>query len=303
MRASRDDLHLLCRIIETGSLRAAATELGIDPSNVTRRLGGLEAQLGVKLIHRARARSTPTDAGRAYYRELVGLLERLDALDSEVGGAAAEPRGTLRIAAPSVFGARHVGPWLVELQRRAPELELDLRLGDGPLDLVEHAIDLAIRIGPLADSSYAATRLGTMHTAIVGAPAYLERVGAPESPDELARHELVQHAGLFERGELVLEGPGRRTATVAYRGRVRASSILGVMHAVLAGAGLNAGPLWLYADAIARGELVHVLPRWHPEASAVHALVVPGRYRPAKIRAALELVRECVPRLPGISRE
>jgi DNA-binding transcriptional LysR family regulator len=134
-----------------------------------------------------------------------------------------------------VFGARHVAPWLVELQRGAPGLELDLRLGDAPIDLVEHAIDLAIRIGRLPDSSYAATRLGTMHTAIVGAAAYLARAGEPQTPDELARHELVQHAGPFESDE-------------------------------------------------------------------VHALVVPGRHRPAKIKVALELLRERVPRLPGITR-
>ena len=299
MRPSLDDLHLLCRIIETRSLRAAAGEIGIDPSNVTRRLTAMEERLGVRLVTRSRTRSTATEAGELYYRSVKDLLERLDAIEADVTGATTDPRGLLRVAAPSVFGARHVGPWLHELQLRSPKLEIDLVLADRPVDLVEHGIDLAVRIGKLPDSSLAATKLGTMQTAIVAAPAYLERDGTPSLPEDLAHHAYVQHTGL-QSDELVFEGPKQRTVGVTFRSRFTVSSILGVFEAVVAGAGFNAGPLWLYADAIARGELVHVLPRWHPPSSAVHALVLPGRHRPAKIVAALELLRERVPRLPGV---
>lgn len=109
MRTSLDDFHLLCRIIETGSLRAAAEEIRTDPSNVTRRLSGLEDRLGVRLINRSRVRSTATDAGQRYYSELKNLLEQLEALEDAVAGAAGEPRGLLRVAGPSVFGARYIG--------------------------------------------------------------------------------------------------------------------------------------------------------------------------------------------------
>jgi DNA-binding transcriptional LysR family regulator len=110
MRTSLDDFHLLCRIIETGSLRAAAEEIRTDPSNVTRRLSGLEDRLGVRLINRSRVRSTATDAGQRYYSELKSLLEQLEALEDAIAGAAGEPRGLLRVAGPSVFGARYIGP-------------------------------------------------------------------------------------------------------------------------------------------------------------------------------------------------
>jgi DNA-binding transcriptional LysR family regulator len=301
MRPSLDDLYLFCRIVETRSLRAAATEIGIDPSNVTRRLSAIEARLGVRLVTRSRVRSAATEAGQLYYRSVKDLLERLDALEDEVTGATTDPRGRLRVAAPSVFGARHVAPWLHELQVRSPRLEIDLVLADRPVDLVEQGIDVAVRIGKLPDSSLAATKLGSMRTAVVAARKYLVRRGIPTSPDDLAAHAYVKHAGLQD-DELVFEGPRQRTVTVTCRSRFTVSSILGVLEAVIAGAGFNAGPLWLYADAIARGDLVHLMPHWRPPSSAIHALVLPGRHRPAKIATTLELLRERVPRLPGVSR-
>lgn len=302
MATSLDDLRLFCRIIETGSLRAAAAELEVDPSSVTRRLSALEQRLVVKLVTRSRVRSTPTDGGQRYYRELKVLLEQLEALEDDVGGAASEPRGLLRVAAPSMFGARHIGPWLHELQLGAPRLDIDLILSDRPVDLVEHGIDVAVRIGALADSSLTMIRLGRMPTALVAAPAYLARHGAPRTPEELARHAHVLHRGPLQSEELVLEGPRGRVVKVRCASRFAVSSILGVHEAVIAGAGFNAGPLWLFAGAIARGELVHILPRWRPPTGTLQALVLPGRYRPAKISAALALLRARAVALPGIRR-
>jgi len=300
MKTSLDDLHLLCRIVETGSLRAAAEASGSDPSSVTRRLTGLERRLGTKLITRSRVRSSPTDAGVAYYREIKTLLDHLTAIEGDIAGAATEPRGLLRVAAPNIFGARHVGPWLHELQLHAPRLEIDLVLADRPLDLVEHGVDIAIRVGRLNDSSLIASRLGTMLTAVVAAPEYLSRAGTPKTPYDLGRHDFVLHTGPLQSEKLVLVGPKRRAETVNCRTRFVTSSILGVMQAAIAGAGIATGPLWLYADAIRRKELVHVLPRWNPPKGEVYALVLPGKFRPAKINVALEMLRKRVPRLPGI---
>jgi DNA-binding transcriptional LysR family regulator len=271
----------------------------MTPSNVTRRLAGLEQRLGIRLIARSRVRSTVTDAGQRYYRELKTLLEQFDALENDVAGAATEPRGLLRVAGPSVFGARHLGPWLHELQRRAPALTVELLLSDQIVDLVEQGIDIAVRIGSPRDSSLTARRLGTLLTAVVASPDYLARTGTPKGPEALEQHEFIQHLP-FRDEKLTLTGPKGRTVTVTCATRFTVSNILGVMEAVKAGAGLNAGPLWLYADAIARGELVHVLPRWDPGRGSIHALVLPGKYRPAKIDVALDMLREQVPRLPGI---
>lgn len=300
MDTAIEDLALFCRIVELGSLRAAAAERGVDASGVTRRLAALEDRVGARLVTRSRVRSTATEAGQRYYREVKALLEQLQSVEDEIADIATVPRGLLRVAAPSVFGARHVGPWLHALQQEAPDLAIELVLSDRALDLVEHGIDLAVRIGALADSSLTALRLGTMLTGIVAAPAYLARVGIPRAPRDLERHPFVLHAGELQGATLQLSGPGGRRARVSCPSRFTAGSILAVHEAVVAGAGMNAGPLWLYADAIARGELVRVLPRWSPPRFPVHALVLPGRHRPAKIAAALQLLRARVPKLRGV---
>jgi DNA-binding transcriptional LysR family regulator len=301
METSLADLRLFCRIVELGSLRAAAEELTIDPSQVTRRLGGLEERVGARLITRSRVRSTATEAGQRYYRELKTLLEQLERVEDDLADITAVPRGLLRVAAPSVFGARYIGPWLHELQHRAPGLTVDLLLSDRPLDLIEHGIDLAIRIGALVDTSLVASRLGTMLTGIVAAPAYLKRAGTPKTPRDLERHQFVLHSGPLQGATLELHGPRKRSMRLACSSRLTIGSILGVREAVVAGAGLNAGPLWLYAEAIARGDLVRVLPAWSPPTFALHALMLPGPYRPAKVAAALQLFRERTRGLPGIS--
>jgi DNA-binding transcriptional LysR family regulator len=301
MPTTLDELHLFCRIVELGSLRAAGEEIGTDPSSVTRRLSSLEERLGTRLIARSRVRSTATEAGQRYYRELKVLLEQLSAVEEDIGNIAAVPRGVLRVAAPSVFGARHVGPWLHELQREAPGLAIELVLTDRALDLVENGIDLAVRIGVLPDSSLTALRLGAMHTVLVAAPSYLERAGIPRAPRDLERHQFILHAGELQGATLALTGPGKRNLRLLCKSQFTVSSILGVSEAVLAGAGVNAGPRWLYADPIKRGELVHVLPAWSPPTFPIHALTLPGRYRPAKIAAALEMLRARVRTLPGVA--
>ncbi|HVE87666.1 MAG TPA: LysR family transcriptional regulator [Myxococcales bacterium] len=301
MAASFADLQLFCRIVEMGSLRAAAAESGLDPSQVTRRLSALEARVGARLITRSRVRSTATEAGRRYYQEMKALLERLESVEREVAGIASEPRGLLRVEAPSVFGARYVAPWLHELQERWPQVSIALVLVDRALDLVEHGIDVAVRIGPLPDSSLTALRLGTMKTVVVGAPGYLARAGVPRTPADLERHRFVLHSGQLQDERLELQGPGQRKATVECRSAFTVSSILGVSEAVRAGAGLNAGPLWLYAPALEREELVRVLPGWSPPAFPVQALAMPGPYRTAKVEAAMRLLREKVVGLPGVA--
>jgi DNA-binding transcriptional LysR family regulator len=143
------------------------------------------------------------------------------------------------------------------------------------------------------------TRL-RMRTAVVAAPSYIAQHGAPREPEELTRHAHVLHAGPLQSEEPRLEGAKGRVVHVRCASRFRVSSILGVLEAVVAGAGFNAGPLWLFAQAIARGQLVHLLPEWEPPTGSLQALVPPRAYRPAKVTAALELFRRRAPEVPGV---
>lgn len=299
--ASIDDLHLYLRIVETGSLRAAAEEIGTDPSNVSRRLSALEARLGVRLIARSRVRSVPTDAGRSYYDELKPLLDRMTALEDDVAGAADEPRGLLRVSAPIDFGVHHVASWLQELNARAPRLSVELNVSDRFVDMTEQSTDVAIRIGALPDSSLVARRLGTMPMAIVGSPSHLARCGMPERPEDLEGHDFVLHSGLQAGADLRLTHTDGSTANVRCKSRFAVNNLGGAARIVESGGGLHAGPMWFFADAIAAGRLVHVLPDWSPPSYAVHALYEPSTYVAAKIRHFIDLAVARMRETPGIA--
>ena len=294
------DLRLYLRVVETGSLRAAAAEIGSDPSNVSRRLSSLERRLGVRLIKRSRIRSAPTDAGSRYYRGLKTVLEQVEALEDDVVGAADEPRGTLRVAAPLDFGASHVGPWLQALAVEAPRLSVDLLLGDRFLDMTEQGVDVAIRIGVLKDSALKARRLGSMPLAIIASADYLTRRGTPETPDDLADHAFILHSGLDTGATLVLTDRAGETRRVRCTSRFGVNTLGGVAPLIRAGAGLHAGPLWFFAAEIAAGRLVHVLPAWSPPTYPVHALYQPTPYIPAKIRRFVDLAATRLRATPGI---
>ncbi len=283
------DLQLFCRIVEIGSLRAAAQEIGTDPSNVSRRLSGLEERLGARLIARSRVRSAPTDAGLAYYDEVRRILERLDAIEDAVSGNAEEPRGVLRVSAPIDFGTRYIGPWLHELASQAPLLSVDLRVSDRFVDFEGEGLDVAIRIGELSDSALIARRIGAMPLALVGSPAYLERNEIPDQPDDLADYDFVLYSGMMTGEALTLAHKTGETVTVPTRSRFSVNNLGGVGRIVLAGGGLHAGPLWYFAEALERGDLMRVLPEWSPPTYPVHALFAGGPYVPAKVRRFVDL--------------
>ncbi|MEM8977226.1 MAG: LysR family transcriptional regulator [Pseudomonadota bacterium] len=289
MRPKLDDLHLFCRIVETGSLRSAAQQVGTDPSSVSRRLSGLEDRLGVQLIARSRLQSTTTDAGRAYYDELKLILERMAELEDDVAGAAADPRGTLRVAAPIDLGMRFIGPWLHELSEQSPRLSVDLVVSDQFVDFEGQGLDAAIRVGALSDSALMSRRLGAMPMAIVGSPQYLSAHGAPTSPDDLSDHAFIYYSGLQAGAKLELTHKDGSTTRVETNGRFSVNNLGGVAQIVHLGGGLHAGPLWYFADDIQHGRLLHVLPNWSPPSYPVHMLYASGTYVPAKVRRFIDL--------------
>ncbi|MEM9013420.1 MAG: LysR family transcriptional regulator [Pseudomonadota bacterium] len=295
-----DDLHLFLRIVETGSLRAAAEEIGTDPSNVSRRRGGVEDRLGVKLIARSRVRSSPTDAGQTYYDRLKPLLEKMEAVEDEVAGAADEPRGTLRVSAPIDFGVHHVGLWLHELSAQAPRLSIELRVSDRFVDFEGAGLDVAIRIGELADSALKARRIGAMPLAVIGSRAYVEEWGMPERPEDLSTHRFVLYSGLQAGAELDLTNRRGRRVRVRATSRFSIDNLGGVGRIVEEGGGLHAGPLWFFAEALATGRLVRVLPDWSPPSYPVNALYAPGSYVPAKVRRFIDLAATRMRATPGI---
>lgn len=178
------------RVGEAGSFTRAARDMGLSQPSVSRVIGELEARLGVKLLLRTTRRLTLTAAGEKFLERAREILAELDNAEDAARGVDSL-RGTIRVALPAVFGTREVIPRLPEFLERHPLLRMELRVSDAYQDLVAEGVDVAIRLGPLSDSTFGVRKLATLRRYVVAAPAYLKARGAPKSPADLANHDCI----------------------------------------------------------------------------------------------------------------
>jgi DNA-binding transcriptional LysR family regulator len=285
-------------IVDAGSLAAAARRLRRSPPAVTRALAGLEERVGVRLVERTTRRLSPTDAGRDLSEKARRLLADYDAT---VGNAAATGvRGVLRVAAPLVFGRRHVTPVVTSFLAAHPEVQIELVLNDRNQDLIEEELHVALRIGPLADSGLVARRLGSVRRVLVASPDYLARRGMPRTPAELRDHDIVLGAALQPGAEwrFGVRGPVLRLAP-----RLIVSDIEAMLWAVRDGHGIGRPLSYQAADEVAAGTLVRILRDAEPPPLPVHLVVPGGRHMTAKTRAFLDHAADRLGRLPVLHED
>lgn len=251
------DYALFARVVEAGSLSAAARALGMSPGQVSKRLARLEAGLGVRLAHRTTRALTLTEAGAAFHGEIADVMARLKAAEDRLIGARDVPSGRLRVSAPTSFGRLHVAPHLDAFMRACPAVELEIELSDGFSDIIAERIDVAIRITAAPEARLGARRLATSRRILCASPAYLAECGAPRSIAELKDHRL-----LAAQGQLpwLMNAAGRRV-TIAGTSHVRTNSSEIVRELALHGVGIALRSLWDVADLIDTGRLVRVLPQ------------------------------------------
>ena len=287
-----DELATFVRIVEEGSLARAAARLRRSPPAVTRALAALEDRLGVRLIDRTTRRLAPTEAGRAFYDRARRLAA--DYAAATAGARDAPVRGLLRITAPVQFGRRHIAPIVSRFLDAHGGVEIELLLNDRNVDLIDEGIDVALRIGPLADSGLSARLVGHVHRLWVASPAYLERRGAPRTPADMTRHEAVLG---IARGAADWRFAGLRTAP-RLMGRLRVDDVETRLRAARDGRGVAQLLSYQVADELAAGKLVRLLKAWEPPPLPVH-LVTKGRaHRAPKIDAFVELAAERLKALP-----
>lgn len=272
-----------------GGFAAAARRLGQAPSTVAKSVQRLEEGLGLKLFHRTTRQVVLTPDGERLFQRCQRVLTELEDLHADAAGARTAPTGTLRIDLPVYYGKRFVLPLLAALQRRCPGLQLDVSLADLQVDLVREGIDLAVRIGYLRDSTLVARRVDSQSLVLCASPGYLAACGAPRRPEDLAEHAAI----VFRLPTTGRDRPwqlrrGSRTVELQPRAQVRIGETEGLLEAVKLGMGLCQLPDMLVADAIARGQLVEVLPGLRPPPMPIHILHAPGRLLPARVRVAIE---------------
>lgn len=286
-------LDAFAAVVEKGSFSAAADALGVAKSTVSKHVRRLEKRLGAQLLHRTTRQVRPTEAGAAYYDRIAGLLDAADEAAAAVARLQLEPRGKLRVSAPMSFGHRYVVPMVVRFAAAYPDVELDLDLSDRRVDLVREGFDLAVRIGPLADSSLRARKLCDTRNRVVGAPTYFARRGTPRRPRDLEAHACLRYAyqvsgarWRFRRGD--------RRVDVAVTGPLRSTSGDALRDAAIAGIGVALLPDFLVDDAIAGGDLVAVLDESCLAPGAVHAVFPHRAHVPAAQRAFLDMLADAL---------
>jgi DNA-binding transcriptional LysR family regulator len=253
------ELKAFCLVASNGGFSAAARQLNVATSSVTRLVDALEARIGAPLLNRSTRSITLTDSGRDYFEQATQILAALDQADDAAAGRDAAPTGVLRITAPVTLANRYIAPLLPELAQNYPKLELDMRLSDAMTNMVDEAIDVAIRIGsPERQPNLIARQLAGHKRYICASPAYLARHGTPQHPEELAHHNCL----------LFAYGPGRsswrfRNADVAtaveVRGNISVNNAEMLRQAALDGLGVVMLADWLIQDDLDCGKLVAVL--------------------------------------------
>jgi DNA-binding transcriptional LysR family regulator len=277
-------MRTLIAAIDGGSLSAASRALGVPLPTVSRRVSDLEAHLGAQLVVRTSRKLLLTDAGQAFVATCRRILDELDEAERAAAGEYRLPRGDMLITAPIMFGRMHVEPVVLDFLKTYPDINVRMVLADHVVDLVEHHVDLAVRIGPLPDSSLVATRLGAVRWVVCASPAYLAARGAPQSLDDLPAHDCIA----FERlngSDAWTFRKGSETIAASIRPRFAINTADGAIDAALAGAGLARVLSYQVARDIAEGRLSPVLQDFEPEPFAVHLVHTGQAIMPLKLRA------------------
>jgi DNA-binding transcriptional LysR family regulator len=296
-----DRMRSFVRVAERGSLSAVARELGLGQSTITRHLRELEDAVGVPLLSRTTRRVTPTDEGSRYYANCVQILRLVEQAGDEARGTRGAAAGTIRISCTAAFGVLQICPLIFAFQDRYPEIGIDLNLTDERVDLVREGVDIALRLGPLTDSSMKLKPLGESRRMLVASPAYLKNRGRPKTPQDLAGHHGIRMSNIAGSDTLVLLGPHGERHEVPFGGPFRVDHGLAARIALAAGRGFGPTHRWLVDDLLADGRVEVILPDFVPPPVPLSMLIVPERAGIARVRLLVDYLAEAIARIPGIT--
>jgi DNA-binding transcriptional LysR family regulator len=289
-------MEIFVRIVESGSLTAAAGLRDTSLTSVVRSLATLEARLGTRLLNRTTRRIALTDEGREYFERCRRVLAEVEEAESALSARQAQPAGKLTITAPVMFGRLHVGPVLTDFLAAHPAVHAELMLFDRVVDLLDEGMDAAIRIGHLRDSSLVALALGTTRRIICASPEYLRGAGTPQRPADLAGHRCLQFLGVARGAEWEFADGGaeRKAIRVPIKGALVTNQIDVALDACVKGLGCGAFLDYQVRDALAAGTLHRVLQAYEPEPIPVHMVYPHSRLLSSRVRSFVDWV---VPRL------
>jgi DNA-binding transcriptional LysR family regulator len=287
-------VHLFIRVAETGSFSKAAAELGITQPTATKAVAAIEQRLGARLLHRSTRGVTLTEVGTLYYDKCKLIARELDEADSLATLLQSGVGGQLRISTSVAFGRRVMVPLVLRFMQQHPGVSIDLAFDDRYVNLVEQGVDLAIRMGRLADSSLGARYLGTNPWLMVAAPPYLAQHGAPRVPADLARHACLVYSSVQGDDRWSFTGPGGEDVSVPVKGPLRSNNLSAVLAAARAGMGLAVLPWYVARESLADGAVQPVLADHALPAQEVHAVFPSPKQVPAKVTGFIGFLQEAL---------
>jgi DNA-binding transcriptional LysR family regulator len=288
-----DAMAVFLAAVEGGSLSKASRNLRLPLATVSRKVSELEAHLNATLLVRSAKGLELTPAGRSYVTAAKAILEQLNEVERAASGEYTEPKGDLVVTAPIMFGRLNVLPVVTRFLEAFPDVSVGLVMTDRVTHFMEDQVDVALRIGPLPDSSLVATRLGTVRHVICASPDYLATHGAPTTPDDLARHRVISFDSVSALSSWSFEADGVEIAA-SFRSRLSVNTIDAAIDAALAGAGLVRALSYQIAGHVRAGRLAIVLENFEPKPRPVHLVYDSQNRLPLKLRAFVDFV---VPRL------
>lgn len=293
-------MRTFVRVVEAGSFSAVAHELHATQSAVSKQVAALERALGARLLTRSTRSLALTEEGERYFEQARRLVAEISEAEASLRRGEQQLTGWLRIAASVAFGRLKLMPLVQSFLARHPDVKIDLRLNDGFIDLVEQGIDVAVRIGDLADSSLVARRVGTTQRVLVAHRSYLRALPrgskAPRQPEELAGHNCLVYTELGTPNVWTFTaGPGSAgetgtTREVRVQGNLQTNSSEVMRASILAGMGIGYSPTWLFEEELASGELQRLLPDWNVRPLPIHLVSPRERRHSAKVAAFSEHV-------------
>jgi len=282
-----DAMALLLTVVEVGSLSAAGRKLNVPLATVSRRISELEGHLGARLLARSTRRLDLTDSGRDYVAACRRILDQVQEAERVASGEYSAPRGDLIVTAPLVLGRLHVAPIAVEFLKAYPAVNLRLALADRSLDLLEEHVDLAVRVGELADSALKALRVGEIRRVVCASPTYLAERGTPTRPAELDGHCRVVFSGALDVGAWIF-GSGSTAETSSFRPRLTVNTAEAAIDAAVSGFGITRVLSYQIAPALKAGALITIMEEFEPPPLPVNLVYAGQRLLPLKLRAFLD---------------
>ena len=280
------------RVVESGSFARAAERLDVSVSSVSRQVADLEAHLDARLLNRTTRRLSLTESGRAFYERSLQLLADLEEAEESASAGTARPRGTLRLTCGITFGVRYLAPAIAEFVTRHPEMRFDVELSDRAVDLVDEGFDAALRIGKIGSQQLVGRKVGVTRLICCASPAYLERHGVPQKPEDLAGHACLTYEYSPQKNVWLFRDASGSDRSVRIDGPVHANNGRLLVALAVAGVAITIEPDFIVGPEVRAGRLVPLLQAFEAPPANIYVAYPSRRHLSAKVRAFADFLAD-----------